>query len=597
MMELGLPAKLSKDSMQHINYWTQQLRENPCIIDAIETDMNNAVDIIRKAEQGERMQLKGDSNRQQTEELRAKEGPQVSSAEALVLLDVMAHGGMQIHERNFKDRDEMKDFMEKFDLDHYHSVTQKSLEQASVEKDPELANMAYTEATNAASKIYSRAMEMVPQDWEQKGSHVIVDQFKDAPSLSGRSFIVVKDKTTGVTDVVLPGGARAGGNVVFPDGEKRNFLLTPDEVMTSDERREAEARVLTFSLKGLQKETIAAALMESGSSYVRFFNNQGELIYNPEDSYFANKEVFAAQLNRKGMTVTARYDVEEAVKLSTEARFERVQMIKDDAGKWALMLKPEQLPSFCIYPDKEDTNRFFSTVRQNDPIAVQEVRNELAQKYYAIAKVNPELQKDLFGQVPEGIDPKQIERVNIFKSKEGQYFCLPKIQGMDKVQPREITSLQWQRLWAADDVNKYKTALAANVFADILQQKALEETTGKQHEEEVKDTITPILKHCDELKAGHPDAIILMRSNDFYHAYREDAAKVADICNLTKEHRVNPVTKEHYDMTSFPSPALDTCLPKLIRANCRVAICDAIEPPQQKAQQTENEERHTGRRM
>jgi DNA mismatch repair protein MutS len=105
------------------------------------------------------------------------------------------------------------------------------------------------------------------------------------------------------------------------------------------------------------------------------------------------------------------------------------------------------------------------------------------------------------------------------------------------------------------------------------------------------------LKHCDELKAGHPDAIILMRSNDFYHAYREDAAKVADICNLTKEHRVNPVTKEHYDMTSFPSPALDTCLPKLIRANCRVAICDAIEPPQQKAQQAESEERHTGRRM
>jgi hypothetical protein len=52
---------------------------------------------------------------------------------------------------------------------------------------------------------------------------------------------------------------------------------------------------------------------------------------------------------------------------------------------------------------------------------------------------------------------------------------------MDKVQPREITPLQWQRLWAADDVNKYKTALAANVFADILQQKAQQAENEERH--------------------------------------------------------------------------------------------------------------------
>jgi hypothetical protein len=52
---------------------------------------------------------------------------------------------------------------------------------------------------------------------------------------------------------------------------------------------------------------------------------------------------------------------------------------------------------------------------------------------------------------------------------------------MDKVQPREITPLQWQRLWAADDVNKYKTALAANVFADILQQKAQQAESEERH--------------------------------------------------------------------------------------------------------------------
>ncbi len=74
------------------------------MIDAIESDVNNAIDIIRKAEQGERTELKGDANRQQTQEYLEKERPQVSSWEALVLTDILAHGGMEINERNFKSR-------------------------------------------------------------------------------------------------------------------------------------------------------------------------------------------------------------------------------------------------------------------------------------------------------------------------------------------------------------------------------------------------------------------------------------------------------------------------------------------------------------
>jgi antirestriction protein ArdC len=593
MMELGLPAKLSPQSMQNVEYWSQQLRENPCMIDAIESDVNNSLELIHKAEMGERVELRGNMNRQQTQELRDKDAPQVSSSEGLVMLDIMAHGGMEINPNNFKSREDMTAFLEKFNMTEYNQQVQDALGIARSEKDPETANMAYTEASYAANHIYNIASELYPS--EAQGSHAIADQIAESPNKRAKTFVVVQDKETGIADVILPGAARSGGDVVMPNGDRRNYWLTPDEVMSAAERKEAEARTVTHNLVGLNKDKISAALLANGATHVRFFSNEGTLAYRPDDSYFANKNVYAAQMSGKEVMATSKFDVAAAVSMATEARFDKVQMLKDDNGKWALYLKPENEKSFSVYPDKEDTNRFFSTVRQNDHEAAQSVRNELAQKYYALAKANPELQKDLFTQMPEGIDPLQIERVNIFKNKEGQYMCLPKIQGVDKLQPREISALQWQRLWAADDVAKYKTALAATVFADVLQQKNQAETVENHNEEQVKVNNFPNLKQIDELKAKHPDAIILMRHNDMYESVREDADKVAEICGIDTFERVRTDTNESVKMTSFAPPALDTYLPKLIRAGQRVAICEALEEPRKEI--SRDNERRSGMRM
>lgn len=484
MVELGLPAKLSQDSMRHIDYWTQELQENPCMIDAIESDVNNAIDIIRKAEQGERTELKGDTNRQQTQEYLDKERPQVSSWEILVLTDILAHGGMEINERNFKDREEFIAFMDKFGLDYNNRAMTEALNEVKGQTDPELIDISYTQASNEAAKIHSIAEEILPREWELKGSYTVADELTSVPDRRAKTFVVVQDKATGITDVILPGGARRGGDVVMPNGDKRNFWLTPDEVMLSDERKEAGTRVVYHNLPGLNKEKINAALIASGASYVRFFATEGNLAYRPDDGYFAGKEVRSAKLNGKEVLELSRYDVSEAARLATEVRFERIQMVKDDNGKWALLLKPENEQSFSVYPDKEDLNRFFSTVRQNDPDASNAIRNELAQKYNALVRANPELKKDLFGAMPEGIDPRQIERVNIFKNKEGVYLCMPKITGAEKLQPRVVSKEQWQRLWAADDVNKYKTALAATLFADILLNNRQEETSVKHNRQD-----------------------------------------------------------------------------------------------------------------
>lgn len=90
--------------------------------------------------------------------------------------------------------------------------------------------------------------------------------------------------------------------------------------------------------------------------------------------------------------------------------------------------------------------------------------------------------------------------------------------------------------------------------------------------------LTPMMKQYFELKAKHPDAIMLFRCGDFYETYSEDAVTAADILGITLTRRANGQSKT-VEMAGFPYHALDTYLPKLIRAGRRVAICDQMEDP------------------
>lgn len=86
---------------------------------------------------------------------------------------------------------------------------------------------------------------------------------------------------------------------------------------------------------------------------------------------------------------------------------------------------------------------------------------------------------------------------------------------------------------------------------------------------------TPIIKQYEELKAKHPDALLLFRCGDFYESYNDDAKACAKILGITLTRR----TADRIYMAGFPYHALDTYLPKLIRAGRRVAICDQLEKP------------------
>ena len=88
---------------------------------------------------------------------------------------------------------------------------------------------------------------------------------------------------------------------------------------------------------------------------------------------------------------------------------------------------------------------------------------------------------------------------------------------------------------------------------------------------------TPLMKQYNEIKAKHPQALLLFRIGDFYETFGEDAIKASKILGIVLTKRRNG--DSHIELAGFPHHSINTYLPKLIRAGQRVAICDQLEDP------------------
>lgn len=118
-------------------------------------------------------------------------------------------------------------------------------------------------------------------------------------------------------------------------------------------------------------------------------------------------------------------------------------------------------------------------------------------------------------------------------------------------------------------------------FCSFFQKKIRKFAFHKTTEMAKKDNeLTPMMKQFMELKAKHPDAMLLFRCGDFYETYLQDAVDASRILGITLTHRSGGASeKPGAEMAGFPYHALDTYLPKLVRAGRRVAICDQLEDP------------------
>lgn len=93
-----------------------------------------------------------------------------------------------------------------------------------------------------------------------------------------------------------------------------------------------------------------------------------------------------------------------------------------------------------------------------------------------------------------------------------------------------------------------------------------------------KTVDTPMMRQFNEIKTKYPDAVLLFRCGDFYETFSDDAIKASEILGITLTRRANGKASS-VELAGFPHHALDTYLPKLVRAGCRVAICDQLEDP------------------
>ncbi len=92
-------------------------------------------------------------------------------------------------------------------------------------------------------------------------------------------------------------------------------------------------------------------------------------------------------------------------------------------------------------------------------------------------------------------------------------------------------------------------------------------------------TNTPLMQQYQEMKKKHPDAVLLFRVGDFYEIFGEDAVKASEILGITLTRRVNGGSDKYIELAGFPHHAIDTYLPKFVRAGQRVAICEQLEDP------------------
>ena len=291
--------------------------------------------------------------------------------------------------------------------------------------------------------------------------------------------------------------------------------------------------------------------------------------------------------------------------------FTQISMLKDDEGKWTLAAKPENARTFAVHPSREDVSLYFDMMKNDhDETHVNEFKTQFAQKYYSVVAATPEKEANIFRSNASQDALDLISKVNAFKTKDNKIMLVATI-GDEKQKSVQISQSQWQRMWLADDKQDYKTHLAAILYSDVLAGKLEEmkrsvspDVEGTQlheenehreyHEEEKRQqqqmsNVPPIIKQYNDLKQKHPDALLLFRCGDFYETYKEDAVKASNILGITLTKHSKRMDEEGkpLKMAGFPYHALDSYLPKLIRAGERVAICDQLESPRQKTSQQE----------
>lgn len=290
------------------------------------------------------------------------------------------------------------------------------------------------------------------------------------PSIDTKEVVVIRDRKANKVDVILPAGASVEANNEVP---------------------------------GMRKDRISIALKKEGFDEVKFYNAGGSLGLNKPNTYFEGKDVSLNQLKQYQLVNHKTIEVAQQPKQENKVEIEHFEAIKDDYGRWAFYIKAKNEPQFSVYPSKEHMNKYFSVRKTPEE---KTTRAALANKWYEVAKQNPDIKVDIISPHPaKDIDISRIVNPTITKSEQDPKVKLvfATIDGERHHAP--VTETQWHRMWRADNKAEYKKAVAAVVFEPVLRkgvesQQTQSEVVKETEKVEVKEASEPETKQEEQEK-------------------------------------------------------------------------------------------------
>ena len=238
----------------------------------------------------------------------------------------------------------------------------------------------------------------------------------------------------------------------------------------------------------LNNEDFRQALLKQGVKEVKFFNPGGTLGLNKGDSYFEDKSIHIVNFDGKEVVPQQELHLNKQSQ-NVEHNFEDVSAVKDDNNRWHLYIKEKDQPYFIIQPEMRDMSRLFEAFKSQDQQAIYDTKTLLGEKYTKLVQQRPELKVDFLMPKVPAEDITRIERANIARDAQdkNKYLIFATIDG--KGYHHEISREDFRRMWKVDNMQSYKSALAAKVFSNVLHEgQTVSEAPSVEENQQVKET-------------------------------------------------------------------------------------------------------------
>ena len=238
----------------------------------------------------------------------------------------------------------------------------------------------------------------------------------------------------------------------------------------------------------LNNEDFRQALLKQGIKEVKFFNPGGTLGLNKGDSYFEDKSIQIVNFDGKEVVPQQELHLNKQSQ-NVEHNFEDVSAVKDDNNRWHLYIKEKDQPYFIIQPEMRDMSRLFEAFKSQDQQAIYDTKTSLGEKYTKLVQQRPELKVDFLMPKVPAEDITRIERANIARDAQdkNKYLIFATIDG--KGYHHEISREDFRRMWKVDNMQSYKSALAAKVFSNVLHEgQTVSEVPSVEENQQVKET-------------------------------------------------------------------------------------------------------------